>query len=108
MQSRLGEVARRLRSALTVDDVVTAHALGGKLSLQSPRMHRELVGDGLGAALAGGQQPPGQFGHAFGQRGTAGQVGGFQVLRRDASGLGIGGVDGLVGNMRGSSNPHQV
>ena len=40
-----------MRSALTVDHVVTAHALGGKLSLQSPRMQRELVGDGLGAAL---------------------------------------------------------
>jgi hypothetical protein len=56
---------------------------------------------GLGAALTGGQQPPGQFGHAIGQRGTAGQVRRLQVLRRDASGLGIGGVDGLVGNMRG-------
>src|SRR6187399_3319574 len=38
MQSRHREVARRMRSALTVDDVVTAHALGGKLSLQGPRM----------------------------------------------------------------------
>ena len=97
-----------MRSALTVNDVVTAHALGGKLSLQSPRMQRELVGDGVGAALTGGQQPPGQFGHAFGQRGSAGQVGGFQVLRRDASGLGIGGVDALSATCADSSNPLQV
>src|SRR5215212_10700532 len=73
MQSRHREVARGMRSALTVDDVVAAHALGGKLSLQSSRMQRELVGDGLGATLTGRQQPPGQFGHAFGQRGSAWQ-----------------------------------
>src|SRR6476660_1034440 len=64
MQSRHRAVTRRMRSALAVDDVVTAHAFGSKLSLQSPRMQRELVGDGVGAALTGRQQPPGQFGHA--------------------------------------------
>jgi hypothetical protein len=55
MQSGLGKVPRDLVAAFSFDEVLASHALGGKASLQRPRMYRELVSDGLGAALAGRQ-----------------------------------------------------
>ena len=43
------------RATFPFDDVLASHALCGQASLQRPRVHGELVGDDLGAALAGGQ-----------------------------------------------------
>ncbi len=59
MQARLGEVAGGLGPAFPVDDVLTPHAFVDQSSLQRPRVQGELVGDGVGAALPGGQQPSG-------------------------------------------------
>ena len=41
-------------AAFPLNEVLTSHALGDEASLQRPRMHRELVGDGVRTALAGG------------------------------------------------------
>ena len=65
MQPRFGEVSRGLGAAFPVDEVLTSHALDGQMTLQRPWVHRELVGDCLDAALAGGQQPAGQLCHPF-------------------------------------------
>lgn len=54
VQSRFGEVSRRLGVAFPVDDVLAAHAFDGQPSLQSPWMHCQFVRDGVGTALAGG------------------------------------------------------
>ena len=79
MQPRFGEVAGGLGAAFAVDDVLTPHTLVGQPPLQRPRMHREFVGDGLGAALPGGQRPTRQLGHPVGQRR------GGRKIRRDMS-----------------------
>jgi len=55
MQSGFGEVSRGQGAAFPVDEVLTSDALHDQLTLQRPRVHRELVGDCLDAALAGGQ-----------------------------------------------------
>ena len=68
MQPGFGEVPRRQGPPFPLDQVLTSQALGGQPSLQRPWMHRELVRDGINAALAGGQQPAGQLFHAVGQR----------------------------------------
>src|ERR1700722_18098933 len=71
MQPRVSKVPRCLVAALPVDQVLASHTLGGQASLEHSRMHGELVGDRISAALAGGQQPPGQLHHPFGQRRSA-------------------------------------
>jgi hypothetical protein len=55
MQPRFREISRRLLAALPFDEFLASHAFGSQASLQGPWMHRELVADGLHAALAGGQ-----------------------------------------------------
>ena len=65
MEPRFGEVSRGLAAPFPLDEVLTSHALGGEASAQSPWMYRELVGDGVSAALAGGQQATSQRSHAF-------------------------------------------
>jgi hypothetical protein len=85
MRPRFGEVSRCLGATFPLDQVLTSHAFGGQASLQRSWMHRELVRDGIDAALAGGEQSPGQLCHAFGQRRGARQVLGLKVFRSDRS-----------------------
>jgi hypothetical protein len=59
MQLRFGEESRRQGPPFAFDQVLTSHALGGQPSLQRPWMYRELVCDGINAALAGRQEPAG-------------------------------------------------
>ena len=101
MQPGFGEVSRRQGPPFPFDQVLTSHALGGQPSLQRPWMHRELVRDGINAALAGGQQPAGQLCHAVGQRRGARKIVGLKVFRRNASGLRIRALDASVGQAVG-------
>lgn len=86
-----------MRTAFALDEVMAPEALGSQAPLQRSWVHVELVGDGLGAALAGRQQAAGQPDDPLGERGIARKVLGFQIFRGDALGFRIRMVDGPTG-----------
>ena len=99
MQARLGEVAGGLGSAFPVDDVLTPHAFVDQSPLQRPRVQGEFLGDGVDAALPGGQQPSGEFGDPLRQWRAGRKERRLEIFGGDATGLRIGVLDAPRGQL---------
>ena len=101
----LGQIADCLSATLLIDDVLTSDAVLGQTSLQCPRMHRQLVGDRLGRALAYGEQAPAQRSDVRGDPGVMRKDFAVQIPGRDPVGLLIRGVDRLPRKGDGDTEP---